>query len=937
VSRLHQESVHTRDSTTTISMDQHLDSGYHSGLHQTGLLTDGKARSNQPVRLQIQTTDMNENPPKEPETETPLCQIESTSSVCHSPTWAAVSDKKRRKRAEKENLAKEKRLDKEKEVLDKRLRKVEEKRGLGDQRCIRHSLDINPDVKSKRPSFTLRRLSIASAAPEVQSEERKSRRLSKSRPIDESSSISSDRLQPNLNQRPNLLSRKNGLWSQSFPNFPFRTLPRLNSSRSGKELVDKGQMALQKDSERIGGERGTVTRDSYNYASNDCPEGGSACPKEATTPSRAGSNDKATSSQVPDPRSELPLVPHSKHQRKLARKVAITTQSPRQLYSQDGSRDQKTHVYASTSLQTDTLKVAVDHSRGQPTQPTTISSPLSNSLPSTSFPLRQHPPSGQYQDFSRGIESLLREPNNIEPENVLEKIPDSTIFRRERSDKRDARILEWNEQVTSQDQEAVVQDSMNLHHRRMARHQLKQKDDNRKQIEALQGKNPMKGEEFVQSPEQTPAKQENTLLIHVEQRLKSEPAGVVAEKISDRKSSDKKYKDREVLRPIRPNPPTRPWTWNLPFSSLWQAKANAISSDSNTSSSSSSPEASVEQPDTVLISSSQGQRSRCSSTTIKPTISGQPKPELLVEPAVPILKVPHGNCSQTDTGPCEQCNLKRTEDKRQSTSSQLVDATLLDLKPHNLGAGLRPGERERRSSLGPDTGEPGLALTPGPTPTSNELPSMESPDWIQVSHKPPKKSTASIQANAAKFTPLAVPRAYLPHSKHQSTFKESQEKVSISDGSESISHLSTKSTSLSSSFDKCSLPPEASANSYGGHPASVSRRSLNRSASCKPGQVAKIFIVCCRCCRWHDPPSDFFQEFITRVGRAATITLPAQPSEDPGESTIGNQSHVKNAGKEKSNFACHWCEHEMSRQCCASWTSLCSFHQRHWTPPDSQR
>jgi hypothetical protein len=75
--------------------------------------------------------------------------------------------------------------------------------------------------------------------------------------------------------------------------------------------------------------------------------------------------------------------------------------------------------------------------------------------------------------------------------------------------------------------------------------------------------------------------------------------------------------------------------------------------------------------------------------------------------------------------------------------------------------------------------------------------------------------------------------------------------------------------------------------------------------------MAKMFVICCKCKFWHDLPSKIYE----------AMALPRRILEDEVEGAT--------KGKVDTVVKCPWCEHGMSSQCCAGWTTIVYLHERH--------
>ncbi|EFR02848.1 hypothetical protein MGYG_05849 [Nannizzia gypsea CBS 118893] len=163
-----------------------------------------------------------------------------------------------------------------------------------------------------------------------------------------------------------------------------------------------------------------------------------------------------------------------------------------------------------------------------------------------------------------------------------------------------------------------------------------------------------------------------------------------------------------------------------------------------------------------------------------------------------------------------------------------------------------------------------------------------------------------------------------------------------------------------------------------GNPGGPSRGSRPTSSG---QRIAKMFVICCKCKFWHDMPSDAYAKLAFPTVAALKNKLVTGPTQKPrhpdseeggaGWSSItdpsgpqpnkmddearastnlsGTSNHVS---KENSNgmnnsrsypqstfsrfsflnqsvIKCCWCDHRMSRTCCAGWTALVQLRERH--------
>jgi hypothetical protein len=163
---------------------------------------------------------------------------------------------------------------------------------------------------------------------------------------------------------------------------------------------------------------------------------------------------------------------------------------------------------------------------------------------------------------------------------------------------------------------------------------------------------------------------------------------------------------------------------------------------------------------------------------------------------------------------------------------------------------------------------------------------------------------------------------------------------------------------------------------------------LSSAVNSKP--VAKMFIICCSCTRWHDLPSKLYEAMVTPRGvqksdKVAEVrkvshgdsdrSSSAHPTAAEAAKTKGFWSRRSVGGKEMkegvtggvrevnrgrasagsvqeeardakgangkgkqpevvetqvfTSVQCPWCEHGMSTGCCAGWTTIVYLHERH--------
>lgn len=128
-------------------------------------------------------------------------------------------------------------------------------------------------------------------------------------------------------------------------------------------------------------------------------------------------------------------------------------------------------------------------------------------------------------------------------------------------------------------------------------------------------------------------------------------------------------------------------------------------------------------------------------------------------------------------------------------------------------------------------------------------------------------------------------------------------------------------------------------------------------------RIAKMFVICCQCRFWHDLPSEAYSKL--------AFPQPSSPSDEADNSNneTGNGKGVDRRGSDivvdpplssdrhqtmnRNSFAgpsnqqhqhnphrrpalsiqpvvkCCWCQHKLTKSCCAGWTALVQLHERH--------
>jgi hypothetical protein len=896
---------------------------YHR-YQQTLATTDELYKNGKAVRFEIQTADLAEDAMREQILEVPQDDDDSQSSICVSPTWTPSVGAKEKKRLEKEKRKAKKRLNKGKKALEAPKRKVEEERQTQERKYNRPSVDASTSAsKPTRPSLSLRRLSTSPAFPPTQFEKEESRRLPKGHHIVESSPFPADRMGSTPERRPSILSRTNTRWTQSFSAFQLPSLCRTNGGRLGKELDEKSPSKLDgngqcrlKESVQLPPET-CFSRETPKVISTEPPNPAtfikapyessimSPDPKFASDDSPS-KNDAQPNAFVPCP--EPPKASHTDPPRKLTRKATTLAQSPRQRHSQDRYRLAKDIVDATIQLRVKTRKTSSMHTR--PPELQAVAPTLFAHETSTLFaPLQQDDTYNvKVQNLTQSNKDCILEQQDFKAGGNLKQIQILTGFRKPHKDQRDAQILVWNNQVAAMD---VLEDGFG----QPVISAPGQEGDGNAMVSPCR------------PPAQTTRANTRESILNVGEREEADRKRGVHELPKLEVPATKEQND-SMLQEAQP---TKSWRWSIqPLRSLWYAKSAATSDTSSSSRSSQASEALAENLDTALASSPQvpqGQRSRCSSTTIKPPMAAYKADEY---PAASEISKMWPTLSQVGSAnhvACGKCAKQDSEEMKPPQPPRLAE-TIID-QSSLVEIDRAPISEHDRWSHKPSSGGPGEYISPRSLAGDTNGRNVESMQNTSTGRQQSDKENAHVALKLpATKTSSSQAHTSVPQIRLQPAVKDSQEKFSTSDGTESISRLSAKSTSLSSSFDKCSLPMDTSANTYTTRPASYSRRSLSSSFANKPRQVAKMFIICCKCCRWHDPTSDFFHEFTT--AKPFIVINCAESGIDANQTANDGQKKVQNSEREITKVECHWCNHEMRRQCCATWNTLCSLHERYY-------
>lgn len=95
--------------------------------------------------------------------------------------------------------------------------------------------------------------------------------------------------------------------------------------------------------------------------------------------------------------------------------------------------------------------------------------------------------------------------------------------------------------------------------------------------------------------------------------------------------------------------------------------------------------------------------------------------------------------------------------------------------------------------------------------------------------------------------------------------------------------------------------------------------------------VAKMFVICCSCQRWHDLPSKMYEAMALpkTIVRRDGIVRESLPGPNQGKQMSPKLEANGIQGKIFTDVKCPWCEHAMSTSCCAGWTTVIHLHERH--------
>ncbi|KAJ5177455.1 uncharacterized protein N7500_000154 [Penicillium coprophilum] len=124
----------------------------------------------------------------------------------------------------------------------------------------------------------------------------------------------------------------------------------------------------------------------------------------------------------------------------------------------------------------------------------------------------------------------------------------------------------------------------------------------------------------------------------------------------------------------------------------------------------------------------------------------------------------------------------------------------------------------------------------------------------------------------------------------------------------------------------------------------LKRKSQKEKTARNPQTVAKIFVICCRCKYWHDPPSEVYARLACperlgsdpKLGRSLSKKQPNSSTRKltgsrslPFGQFPAPQPDLRPAPLLPRKVTCCWCGHNMSRSCCEGWTTVVEMRERH--------
>ncbi|CAI7638906.1 unnamed protein product [Penicillium glandicola] len=129
----------------------------------------------------------------------------------------------------------------------------------------------------------------------------------------------------------------------------------------------------------------------------------------------------------------------------------------------------------------------------------------------------------------------------------------------------------------------------------------------------------------------------------------------------------------------------------------------------------------------------------------------------------------------------------------------------------------------------------------------------------------------------------------------------------------------------------------------------LKRRSQKAKSSHNPQNIAKIFVICCRCKYWHDLPSEVYARLACperlgsdfKLGRSRSKKQPDTDARKltgsrslpfgqfPAPHATQGVPDLRPAPLLPRKVTCCWCGHNMSRSCCEGWTTVVEMRERH--------
>ncbi|MCJ1479629.1 hypothetical protein MMC13_008315 [Lambiella insularis] len=284
-------------------------------------------------------------------------------------------------------------------------------------------------------------------------------------------------------------------------------------------------------------------------------------------------------------------------------------------------------------------------------------------------------------------------------------------------------------------------------------------------------------------------------------------------------------------------------------------------------------------------------------------------------------------------------------DSQPSTAS---DSAEKNEAGHELNSsGVDPNGLVRRTSLKRPRSDPELTASASDTPAS--VPSF---DFLPpLKHQPlskPKRSslsrvsfatspttipsTSTNTSSSATSSPSSVPMpsSFPPPSSFPQPFRPpSLPDYSFIGPSGPVTITPVAAGNVVHSGMRAFHPPRSNRSSLMGPPTlplTSKGKAADEALGTKP--LAKMFVICCKCSRWHDLPSKLYEAMALPgnfEGEKATEGVVDAKGVDGGK----GKGKEKVEGRVLTSVTCPWCEHGMSTSCCAGWTAIVYLHERH--------